>query len=254
MLEDLLLRHAAEATLLLAPARFALGEAVAFFGRPVERQQQRRHRQLAAAVDADIDEVLGVELEIEPRAAIGDDPGGEQVFARGVGLALVVVEEHAGRAVHLADDDALGAVDDEGAVVRHQRHVAHIDVLLLDVADRARAGVLVDVPDDEAQRHLERRGEGHAALLALLDVVFRLFELVATNSSWARSEKSRIGKTDLKTSCSPTLPRFSAITPICKKWSYELRCTSIRLGIGATSGMRPKLLRIRLRPVNDLRH
>ena len=39
-------------------------------------------------------------------------------------------------------------------------------------------GLLVDVPDDQAQRHLQRRGEGHAALLALLDVVFRLLELV----------------------------------------------------------------------------
>ena len=28
----------------------------------------------------------------------------------------------------------------------HQRHVAHVDVLFLDVADRARAGVLVDIP------------------------------------------------------------------------------------------------------------
>ena len=144
----------------------------------VERQQQRRHRQLAAAVDADMDQVLGVELEVEPRAAIGDDAGGEQVLARAVGLALVVVEEHARRAVHLADDDALGAVDDEGAVVGHERHVAHVDVLLLDVADRARAGFLVDVPHHEPQRDLERRGVGHAALLALLDVVLRLLELV----------------------------------------------------------------------------
>jgi DNA-directed RNA polymerase beta subunit len=37
-----------------------------------------------------------------------------------VGLALVVVEEHARRAVHLRDDDALGAVDDEGAVAFEQ--------------------------------------------------------------------------------------------------------------------------------------
>jgi len=96
-----------------------------------------------------------------------------------MGLALVVVEEHARAAVHLADDDALGAVDDEGALVRHQGHVAHVDVLLLDAADRARPGVLVDVPDHEAQRDLERRGEVHAALLALLDVVFRRLELVA---------------------------------------------------------------------------
>jgi hypothetical protein len=154
-----------------------LGPALLGVGR-IERQQQCRHRQLAAAIDADVDEILGVELEIEPRAAIGNDAGGEQELARRMGLALVVVEENAGRAVHLRDDDALGAVDDEGAVIGHQGHVAHVDVLLLDVADRARAGLLVDVEDDEAERHLERRGEGHAALLAFVDVVFRRLELV----------------------------------------------------------------------------
>ena len=80
--------------------------------------------------------------------------------------------------MHLRDDDALGAVDDERAVVGHQRHVAHVDGLLLDVADRAGAGILVHVPDDQAQDDLQRRGIGHAALDALLDVVFRLFQLV----------------------------------------------------------------------------
>ena len=67
-----------------------------------EGQQQRRHRQLAAPVDADVDEVLGVELEVEPGAAVGDDPGRVEELARAVGLAAVVVEEHAGLAVHLA--------------------------------------------------------------------------------------------------------------------------------------------------------
>ena len=83
-----------------------------------ERVQQRRHRNLAAAVDARMDDVLGVELDVEPRAAIGNDAGGEQQLARRMALALVVIEEHAGAAVHLRDDDALGAVDDEGAVRR----------------------------------------------------------------------------------------------------------------------------------------
>ena len=143
-----------------------------------QRQQQRRHRQLAASVDAHIDEILGVELEVEPAAAIGDDAGAVQELARAVGLAAVVVEEHARAAVHLADDDALGAVDDEGAVVGHERHVAHVDVLLLDVADTARAGLVVDVPDDQPQRDAQRCRIGHAALVALLDVVLRLLELV----------------------------------------------------------------------------
>ena len=141
-----------------------------------ERVQQRRDRDLPLAVDARVDDVLGVELDVEPGAAIRDDPGREQELAGRVRLALVVVEEDARRAVHLGDDDALGAVDDEGAVVGHERHVAHVDVLLLDVLDRAGAGIRIDVEHDEPQRHLERRGIGHAALAALVDVVFRRLE------------------------------------------------------------------------------
>ena len=38
----------------------------------------------------------------------------------------------------------------------------------------------------------------------------------------------------------------------CKNLSHELFCTSIRFGIGATTGMRPKSLRTRFRPVRDL--
>ncbi len=144
-----------------------------------EREHQRRHRNLAATVDTRIDDVLGVELDVEPGTAIRDHAGGEQQLARGMRLALVVVEEHAGRTVHLRDDDAFGAVDDEGAVHRHERDVAHVDVLLLDVLDRLRAGFLVDIEHDEAQRHLEGGREGHAALAALIDVVFRRLEFVA---------------------------------------------------------------------------
>ena len=80
--------------------------------------------------------------------------------------------------MHLRDDDALGAVDDEGAVIGHERNVAHVDILLLDVLDRLGAGLFVDIEHDQAQRHLERRGVGHAALAALVDVVFRRLEFV----------------------------------------------------------------------------
>ena len=61
---------------------------------------------------------------------------------------------------------------------RHERHVAHVDVLLLDVLDRLRAGLGIDVEHDEAQRDLQRRGEGHAALTALIDIIFRRLEFV----------------------------------------------------------------------------
>src|SRR5690606_16470469 len=93
-------------------------------------------------------------------------------------LSLVVVEEHAGAAVHLGNAGPLGAIDDEGAVRRHERHVAHVDILFLDVLHRARAGILVDIEHDQAQRHFQRRGIGHVAGLAFVHVVLRLLELV----------------------------------------------------------------------------
>ena len=147
-------------------------------GRVAEGAQQHRRVQLAAAVDADVEEVLGVELEVEPRAAVGDDAGAVEQLARRVRLALVVIVEDARAAVQLADDDALGAVDDEGPVVRHERDLAEEDLLLLDVADRLRPGLLVGVPDDQAHDDLDRRREGHAALAALVDVVLGLVERV----------------------------------------------------------------------------
>src|SRR5207253_3859075 len=101
------------------------------------------------------------------RAAVRDD-------LRDVERLVFRVEEGARRAVQLADDDALGAVDDEGPVLRHQRDVAEVDLLLLDVADGLHAGLGILVPDHEADRHLERHGVGHAALLALVDVVLQL--------------------------------------------------------------------------------
>ena len=124
-------------------------------------------------------DVLGVELDVEPGAAIRDDAGGEQQLAGGMRLALVVIEEHAGRTMHLGDDDALGAVHDERTVIGHQRDVAHVDILLLDVLHGAGAGLFVDIEYDQPQRHLERRRIGHAALTALVNVIFGRIELVA---------------------------------------------------------------------------
>ena len=154
-----------------------------------ERIEQRRHRNFAAAIDARIDDVLGVELDVEPGTAVRNDAGGKQELARRMGLALVVIEEDARRAVHLRNDDALGAVDDEGAVIGHERNVAHVDILLLDVLDRTRARLFIDIEHDQPQRHLERRGIGHAALAALVDVIFRRLEFVLDEF-----ELGRIGK------------------------------------------------------------
>src|SRR6266478_9933518 len=94
-----------------------------------------------------------------------------------MGLALVVLEEHAGRPVELRNDNALGAVDHERAVARHQRDFAEIDFLLLDVLDRASA--ILDVPDYELDFYFDRSGVGHSPLMAFVDVIFRRAEFIA---------------------------------------------------------------------------
>ena len=137
-------------------------------------------RQFAAAVDTREHAVLRVELEIEPRAAIRNDARGEQQLARAVRLAAVVIEEHAGAAMQLGDDDALGAVDDERAVVGHQRHFAQVDLLLTDVLHRllGRGGGFF-VVNDQADFHAQRRCISEAAHLAFLHVEHGIAEPVA---------------------------------------------------------------------------
>ena len=176
--KDLLLIHAAHFTgLELLALRLAFG-AQPLSRDTLQRVEQRGDGKLPLPVDAHVNQVLAVEFEVEPGAAVWDHPCREQVLAGAVRLALVVVEEHAGGTVHLRHDDAFGAIDDERAVVGHQRHVTHIDRLFLDVADRPRTGVLVHIPDDQAQNDLQRSGIGHASLDALLDVVLRLLEFI----------------------------------------------------------------------------
>ena len=97
-------------------------------------------------------------------------------LARGVGLALVVVEEYAGRTVQLGDDNALGAIDHEGAVVGHQGNFPHVDFLLLDVLDGLAGGVLV--VNDQTDLDPQRTGVGNAAQLTLIDIEHRRAELV----------------------------------------------------------------------------
>jgi hypothetical protein len=109
-------------------------------------------------------------------------------LARRVRLALVMVEEDARRTVHLRDDDALGAVDDEGAVLGHERHVAHVDVLLLDVLEDGRRYRSSTIEHDQAQRHLQRRRIGHAALTAFVDVDI---SALRTRSGRSRARRCR---------------------------------------------------------------
>src|SRR5450759_2269395 len=132
-----------------------------------ERLEQHRHRLLALAVDADADGVALVDLELEPGTTRGDHLRGEDVLVGG--LVRGALEVDPGRAHQLRDDDALGAVDDEGATLGHQRELAHEDRLTLDLAGRV---------VHELGRHEQRRRVGEVLLLALLRRVLGRLEAV----------------------------------------------------------------------------
>ena len=177
-LENLVTRHTNDARRIQILAAFGTAGCVGDRIIIRQRHQEGGDRQLALAVDPHIEDVLGVKLEVEPGTAVRNDARGEQQLAGRMGLAAVMIEEHTGRTVHLRDDHALGTVHDEGTVRCHQGHVAHIDVLFLDVADRTGTGDLVLFPHLKAQCHFQRRRIGQAALLALFDIIFRRLEIV----------------------------------------------------------------------------
>ena len=128
------------------------------------RAQQHRDRQLALAVDADVDAALLVDLELEPRAAGRHQVGDEELLLR----VLRVHQVGARGADELRHDDALGAVDDERAAVGHPREVAHEHRLLPD---------LTRLAVDEADGDRQRARVGEVLLPALLQRRDRRVEL-----------------------------------------------------------------------------
>src|SRR5690554_2001278 len=147
-----------------------------FLGLITQGAQQHGRRQLAAAVDTDEDRILGIELEVQPGAAVGNHAGGIQQLAGAVCLATVVVEEHTRAAVQLGNDHTLGTIDHEGTVLGHQGYFTHVDFLLLDVLDRL-AGRFT-IKDDQAHFNAQRNRIGHATQHTFLDVESRLTQPV----------------------------------------------------------------------------
>ena len=87
-------------------------------------------RDLSVFINADIQNIVYVIFVLEPCAAVRNDRGRKELLACLVVLHLVV---HAGRTNELGNDDALCAVDDEGAGRCHQGEIAHEDFGFLDL-------------------------------------------------------------------------------------------------------------------------
>ena len=85
-------------------------------------------------------------------------------------LAPVMVKKYARRPMQLRYHDPFCAVNHERTVVRHQRHVAHIHFLLLDILYGLTAGRVIFLVDDQPQGNAQRSRVYQAALLTFLDI------------------------------------------------------------------------------------
>ena len=106
----------------------------------------------------------------------------------------------------LAHDDPLGPVDDEGPVFGHERDLAKVDLLLLDVPDDLLLARPVGVEDDEPHHDFQGRRVGEALGDALLDVVAALADLVAHEFEGALPAEVADGEDALEGPLQPEVP------------------------------------------------
>ena len=116
-----------------------------------EGAKERRGRELLLLVDVDVDDIVDVDRELDPRAAERNDPRADETLAVGVRRLF---EDDTGRPVELGDDDTLRPVDHERPECGDERQLTEIDLFLDDVAWPLLAVDLLE--DDELQRRFER--------------------------------------------------------------------------------------------------
>ena len=135
--------------------------------RVTEHAQERGREELttaAAAVEIDIEQIVGVELHFEPGSAVRNDAEGVEKLAVKV---LRGFEADTRRTVKLGNDDTLGTVDDESTTAGHHRQFAHVNALLLG------AGLVLQL-----ERHIKCRAEALAVAQRVERSDLRIFDVV----------------------------------------------------------------------------
>ena len=95
----------------------------------VQSTQEAGRDDLGALVDLDLQQILRRLLNLDPRAALGDDAAGIAATAGRTGFGR---EIDTGRTLDLRDDRTLSTVDDELAAANADGEVSDVDILFED--------------------------------------------------------------------------------------------------------------------------
>ncbi len=128
--------------------------------------EQHRQGQLPGTVNTHPQHVVGVGFVLQPGAPVGNDLGRIQRLA---GLVQCAVKIDAGRTNQLRHDDALTAVNDKGAMVGHQREIAHEHIRFFN---------FTGFPVLQADKDLQRCGVGLVTFTAFLQRILRLLQCI----------------------------------------------------------------------------
>ncbi|GBC80444.1 hypothetical protein HRbin09_01682 [bacterium HR09] len=120
--------------------------------------QKHGTRKAPLAVNAHVEDLLLIELKLDPRAAVGHHLGQK-------GGGGFIGKGNPGGAVQLGNHHPFRAVDDERAGGGHQRQLAKVQVLLLDVADLALRPFF---KEHQAHPYLERHRVGETPFPAII--------------------------------------------------------------------------------------
>src|SRR4249919_2145299 len=100
--------------------------------------------ELTPPIDANIQDVTGVELEVDPRSAIRNNASGKEELPTRMCLAFIMVKKDTRRAMQLAHDHTFRSINHERPVVGHKRQLAKIYFLFFDVLDSSCTSPLID--------------------------------------------------------------------------------------------------------------
>lgn len=143
-----------------------------------ERNKKSSGRKIEKKVDERIEDVIGIEIDIEKRKEIRNEERRKKKIERRMGIEIVMIEEEERRKVNMRKDKEIGEVEDEGEVVGNERNIENVKVMIIDVIDGIRKGVLVNIEKDKKKSKIERRRISKIEMKELIKIEIRWIELV----------------------------------------------------------------------------
>ena len=149
-----------------------------FFRGITDSFQQCRSRELAATINAYMQNILNIEFKINPGTPDRYDSGGIEQFTASMTFAIIVSIEKTWRTLQLRNNNPFCSVDDKNTVSGHQRKGPKKYFLFFDIPYRLNSCFRIHIKCDKPDNNFQRNLITHPSLLALFNSIFRLTKFI----------------------------------------------------------------------------